>query len=83
LADALGVDFTGFWLEADPRRLVARVAARRQDASDATPQVVEAQLGTASKPSRRWRPLNADGSAKQTFDRASAAIGLKASATLR
>jgi predicted kinase len=83
IADALGVDFTGFWLEADPRRLVARVAARRQDASDATPQVVEAQLGTASKPSRRWRPLNADGSAKQTFDRASAAIGLKASATLR
>ena len=83
MADALGVAFTGFWLEADPRRLLARVATRRQDASDATPRVVEAQLETASKPSRRWRPVNADGSAEQTFQRASAAIGLKASASLR
>ena len=77
VADALGVAFSGLWLHADPQRLVARVAARRNDASDATPRVVEAQLGVATGAlSRRWRAVNADGSAEQTLQRASAAAGL-------
>lgn len=42
-ADA-GVPFTGLWLEASVEALVARVAARHGDTSDATPDVVRGQL---------------------------------------
>jgi uncharacterized protein len=82
IADALGVAFAGFWLCADPQRLVARVSARRHDASDATAEVVQAQLGSRTGPlSRRWTSLNAEGSAEQTLQLASAAAGLKLART--
>ncbi len=45
LAAECGVPFNGFWLEADPEILRARVAARTGDASDATVSVLETQLG--------------------------------------
>lgn len=38
------VPFTGLWLEAPPEALLERVGARRSDASDATADVVHAQL---------------------------------------
>lgn len=41
-ARAAGLTFTGLWLEAPLEILKARIAARRGDASDATPAVVEA-----------------------------------------
>jgi uncharacterized protein len=45
LAAEAGVPFTGLWLEAPPAILRERVAARTGDVSDATPEVVAAQLG--------------------------------------
>lgn len=39
-----GVDFQGIWLETDPATLIARVQARQNDPSDATADVVQAQL---------------------------------------
>ncbi len=45
LAAEAGVPFTGLWLEAPREVMQARVAARRGDVSDATPSVVDAQLG--------------------------------------
>jgi aminoglycoside phosphotransferase family enzyme/predicted kinase len=45
LADAHGAAFTGLWLEADAGVLRHRVAMRVGDASDATPAVVDVQLG--------------------------------------
>ncbi len=45
VAAALGVDFDGVWLEATSDLLKSRVAARKGDASDATPAVVERQIG--------------------------------------
>jgi uncharacterized protein len=45
LAAEAGVPFTGLWLEAPPAILRERVAARSGDVSDATPEVVDAQLG--------------------------------------
>jgi aminoglycoside phosphotransferase family enzyme/predicted kinase len=45
VARDLGVSFTGLWLEAAPEVLRQRVTERRGDVSDATPEVVEAQLG--------------------------------------
>ncbi len=44
LAQAQGVPFTGLWMEAPPEDLAARIAARTNDASDATPAVLGQQL---------------------------------------
>ena len=44
VAAGLGVPFQGLWLTAAPDTLVARVDARTGDASDATREVVAAQL---------------------------------------
>jgi predicted kinase len=43
IAFRLDVPFTGIWLEAPERDRIARVAARSNDASDATPEVVREQ----------------------------------------
>jgi aminoglycoside phosphotransferase family enzyme/predicted kinase len=45
LAAKLRVPFTGLWLEAPEPVMRERVAARTGDVSDATPEVVEEQLG--------------------------------------
>ena len=45
LAAEQDVPFTGLWLDAPPQLLRARVAARLGDVSDATPDVVDEQLG--------------------------------------
>ena len=43
-AVAAGKPFMGFWLEAAPEILAARIEARRDDASDATAEVMRAQV---------------------------------------
>ncbi len=45
LAAASGVPFAGFWLEAPAKLLRDRIAARTADVSDATPELVDVQLG--------------------------------------
>jgi uncharacterized protein len=45
LAARLGVPFEGLWLDVPKEVAQARVAARKADASDATPAVVERQFG--------------------------------------
>ncbi len=45
LARKIGVPFTGLWLDAPPALMRQRVAARTGDVSDATPSVVDEQLG--------------------------------------
>ena len=45
LARKTGVPFTGLWLEAPREVMRERVGARRGDVSDATPSVVDIQLG--------------------------------------
>ena len=44
LARTLNVPFAGLWLETDPKELLARIAARHRDASDATATVVQQQF---------------------------------------
>jgi predicted kinase len=44
VAEAAGVPFTGLWLEADPVIAEQRILMRRRNASDATPEVLKAQL---------------------------------------
>jgi len=45
-----GVAFDGLWLEGPPATLEQRIAARVGDASDATPDVLRAQLGFVTAP---------------------------------
>ena len=50
LAAEKRVPFTGLWLEAPPEVMRERVASRTGDVSDATPEVVDVQLGYAIGP---------------------------------
>jgi predicted kinase len=57
-AQRRGVAFKGLWLEGPPALLEQRIAARHGDASDATPDVLHAQLSFVSVP-QSWSPINA------------------------
>jgi aminoglycoside phosphotransferase family enzyme/predicted kinase len=50
LAAEMCVPFTGLWLDAPPKIMRERVAGRIGDVSDATPEVVDVQLGYAIGP---------------------------------
>jgi hypothetical protein len=50
LAAELGIEFSIVYLKADPGELRRRIAARRNDASEATLEVLEAQLGWLEEP---------------------------------
>jgi aminoglycoside phosphotransferase family enzyme/predicted kinase len=76
LANSLGVPLHGLWLQADAATLIARVEARRGDASDATPDVVRHQLAADIGPlSPRWHRLDAGSSAGDTLRAATSIIG--------
>jgi predicted kinase len=71
-AAELGLPFVGLWLQAEPQRLIERVTARRDDASDATASVVRQQLGIDTGAlSPAWAVLDANGSAEECLKRAS------------
>jgi aminoglycoside phosphotransferase family enzyme/predicted kinase len=68
LADSLQITLLGLWLRADAATLLTRVASRHNDASDATPEIVQRQLATDVGPlSARWTTLDAGTSATQTL----------------
>ena len=76
LADSLNIPVHGLWLHADATTLIARVVARRGDASDATPDVVRHQLAAAiGCLSARWHCLDAGSNATDTLRAARSAIG--------
>ena len=60
VARDLGVPFHGLWLECPEDVMIARVAGRRADASDATPEVVRRQLGYDIS-AVTWHRLDASG----------------------
>ncbi len=60
LAARLGVAFQGLWLDAPDAVLEARLAARRDDASDAGLEVLRAQRRFA-EPAMAWRQVDAAG----------------------
>lgn len=73
LARRLGVPFVGLWLEAAADILMARVGSRTNDASDATCDVVSAQLERGAG-DHGWITIDAGGSAEETCRAAVAAI---------
>lgn len=64
LAQTCNVPFCGIWLTAPANQLRSRVAARRDDASDATVQVLDRQLASDSG-SNTWQPVDASGDGAQ------------------
>lgn len=60
MARTLNVEFQGVWLEAPARTLVERIGKRREDPSDATAEVVRAQLGR-SIGTMDWRRIDTTG----------------------
>jgi aminoglycoside phosphotransferase family enzyme/predicted kinase len=69
VATQAGVPFDGLWLQAPEQVLVARVAGRHGDASDATPEVVRAQLAIDPGPIS-WRALDVSGPMERVADAA-------------
>ena len=69
-----GVPFQGLWLTAPAEILVQRVAARRGDVSDATPDVLRQQLATDPGP-LTWALLDVSGSPEAVAGRARALLG--------
>lgn len=63
-----GVPFAGLWLEADPAIAEQRILMRRRNASDATPEVLRAQLSYDVGP-LTWTRVNSS-FAKDRTDRA-------------
>jgi aminoglycoside phosphotransferase family enzyme/predicted kinase len=76
VATGLGLPFRGLWLTATGDTLAARVAARRNDASDAAPQVVAEQLTRdTGLLSPAWATVDAGAGANETLRRALVALG--------
>ena len=65
--------FDGLWLCAPEEVLVGRVAARRGDASDATPEVVERQLGYALGPIH-WTRIDVSGPLDEIVEHAKVCV---------
>jgi hypothetical protein len=75
VAAALGVPFSGLWLEASPAVLMERVTRRKLNASDATPPVVRMQL--AIDPGDvTWCRLDTDSDKDAVLAAARASLGL-------
>jgi uncharacterized protein len=73
LAEQAGASLEGLWLEAPVRILAARVTARKNDASDADAQVVEAQIANAVPP-LFWTRIDASGDPDAILREASAVL---------
>lgn len=81
LAQKIGVEFHAIWLTAPRDVLEERIAARRDDASDATIAVLETQMADVSIP-EGWSKVCAAGSAAQVRAQAEWAIGLGAKVSI-
>jgi predicted kinase len=68
LAARTGAQMTAFWLEARPELRVARITARRNDASDADAEVAAHQQAVAASDLTGWTILQADRSIGQIVD---------------
>lgn len=73
LARDMGCRCDGLWLTAAPEVLTARVTGRRNDASDATEEVVRWQLHNL-RPPDDWRTVDAGADPEETLRRARAAL---------
>lgn len=76
IAVELNLQFDGLWLTASPDALELRIRERRNDASDATPEVAQAQLARGAG-QLTWACIDANGGPDEVFGRASASLNLQ------
>lgn len=76
VAQRTNTAFHPIWLDAPLATLEHRVAARQNDASDATVTVLHQQRA-AIRPPRNWIDVDAGGTSADTFQRACVALGIK------
>ena len=79
IAHRMGVSFHPIWLDAPLEILERRVAARRNDASDATVAVLHRQRAAVTPPTD-WINVDAGGTPEDTVQRTYAALGMEGSA---
>jgi uncharacterized protein len=76
VAAQLGVAFHGLWLTAYPDQMIARVAARRGDASDATPDIVRGQIARGlGGDMQGWANVDATSGPAQSLRNAQVLLG--------
>jgi aminoglycoside phosphotransferase family enzyme/predicted kinase len=75
MAADLAVPFHALWLHAPRELLIARIAQRRNDASDATPDIVDKQIAHGSG-EIDWAKIDADGNIAMTLTTARRALEL-------
>ncbi len=75
IARERAVPFRGLWLHAPVPVLERRVAARQNDASDATLEVLRAQLAGVESP-KDWTCIDAGGAPADSFAQAASALAL-------
>jgi len=73
LAQRLAIPFIGLWLEAPTDLLASRLDARRGDASDATVEIIRAQVGYTAAPTD-WIRLDAAAGIDAVVDSARTAL---------
>ncbi len=73
VAEQAGVPFCGLWLQASPQLLEQRVIGRRNNVSDATPEVVRLQL-SFDLGDIAWTRLDSSGEGDQTLRAALAVL---------
>jgi uncharacterized protein len=76
IAGNAGAKFFGLWLEAPLDTQIARVEARRDDASDSDATVVRAQFERDVGP-MTWTRIDASGTDAETFEQACAVLGIE------
>ena len=66
IAQDLDVEFAGYFLKADLKTRIDRISRRTDDASDATPQIAQAQENYATEVID-WKTVDAGGTPEQTL----------------
>jgi uncharacterized protein len=74
VADTAGVPFTGLWLHAPTDVLQSRLNSRKNDASDATVEVLNKQMDYEIGALGPWHSIDAGGTAAATLELASTAV---------
>ena len=76
-AGSAGVPFLGLWLDAPLPILEARIAARRNDASDATAAVLRKSARAKTIPPQAWTMINAANSAQALAEATKAVLQMQ------
>ena len=67
MAARLSIPFQGIWLDVSRNKMMERISGRTNDASDATAEILQAQLNRSNGIETTWLRLPADGSPNENY----------------